>query len=68
MKRGSETTYILLTRGDEDKRLYEEITRIIRKAGSEDWPGKVFYKTFPMLGELLHLLRKEIEDEEEKGS
>ena len=56
MLTGEQTTYILLSKGDEDKRLYEEIERIIQMGSSR----KEFYMEFPMLGNLYHGLRNEI--------
>ena len=59
MKTGAQTTYILLSRGDEDRRLFEEIDRIIDEVfqGSR----KEFYRKFRLLTELRSGLRDEID-------
>lgn len=54
----SQTTYILLERGNEDKRLYEEIDLIAK----EVFGGRrEFYEKFPMLTALRSGLRDEME-------
>ena len=61
MKTGRQTTYILLERGDEDRRLYEEIDLIAKEAPNG---RRGFYEKFPMLTALRSGLRDEMTPEE----
>ncbi len=61
MKTGRQTTYFLLERGDEDRRLFDEIARIQVLLDL----GREFYVQFPVLAELRQGLRKEMDRDDD---
>jgi len=63
MNTGGRTTYIWLSRGDEDKRLYKEIDRVRKEFFKRP---REFYKEFPLLTALHSGLRDEIDAQEEE--
>lgn len=63
MKTGRRTTYILLERGDEDRRLKQELDIVFSKLGIASSIEMV--KKFPMLMALRQGLSDELKSEEE---
>lgn len=62
MKSRIQTTYILLERGSEDRDLWNELNHIISdlKSGSI----KTFVKRYPLINELKHSLKIELDAQE----
>lgn len=60
MKTGTKTTYIFLERSVEDKALLCELNNIIEELGIKSI--RKFIKKYPLLYELKHKLKMEIED------
>jgi len=61
MKTKSQTTYIILDRGSEDIALYYELNKIMAELRVESY--KDFIKKYPLLYELKHNLKEEINND-----
>ena len=62
MKSSSQTTYILLERGSEDRALWEELHKIIAALRTESC--KTFIKKYPLIWELKHNLKIELDKQD----
>ncbi len=62
MKSSSQTTYILLERGSEDRALWEELHKVVVRLKISS--VRDFITEFPMLHELKHNLKRELDDQE----
>lgn len=60
MKAKSQITYILLERGTEDRAMWDELNKIITELKIESF--KTFIKKYPLLNELKHTLKQEIDE------
>lgn len=63
MRTTSRTTYILLDRGSEDRKLLDELESISRMLGVFKTMEQA--KKYPLFMELMHGLREEVEKESE---